>query len=178
MSAESNPNIYTPYSKSTAIWCSFWAFWTRLPTWFQFCSSHVGQSCLVLLGNLFIYPPAVLADLWQLPWGSWVHPGSPLWTWTLPAKMTLFQTLDFACVGCAKQSLVIPQNRGWVLSQWFRHTDRSLFCHASAAFQHNNMLRGNVGAWHWQIWSALYVTKETFVIWFFIGAFCQIVFVF
>lgn len=58
MSAESNPNIYTPYSKSTAIWCSFWAFWTRLPTWFQFCSSHVGQSCLVLLGNLFIYPPA------------------------------------------------------------------------------------------------------------------------
>lgn len=119
-----------------------------------------------------ISPRAVLADLWQLPWGSWVHPGSPLWTWTLPAKMTLFQTLDFACVGCAKQSLVIPQNRGWVLSQWFRHTDRSLFCHASAAFQHNNMLRGNVGAWHRQIWSALYVTKETFVIWFFIGAFC------
>lgn len=58
MSAESNPNIHTPYSESTAIWYSFWAIWTWLPTWFQFCSSHVGQSCLVLLGNLFIYPPA------------------------------------------------------------------------------------------------------------------------
>lgn len=134
MSGEFNPNIYTPDSISTAIWCSFWAIWTRLPTWFQFCSSHVGQSCLVLLGNLFIYPPAQPSltsdgshgaheyiqealcghERCLLRWHC-----STVWVWlvlSVPSNHSFFYRV-----------------RGWVLSQWFQHTDRSLFFFATQA---------------------------------------------
>lgn len=44
-------------------------------------------------------PCPVPADLWQLPWDSWVHPGSTLWTRMLRPKVTLFNSLGFVCVG-------------------------------------------------------------------------------
>lgn len=88
------------------IWCSFGCSEHGQTTWFPFGGLHAGQSCLFFYWKSCSYIPfPVLADLWQLPRGSWRHPGSTQRARTLFAETTAFWRFR-SCLRAAHRAFV------------------------------------------------------------------------
>jgi len=115
---ERKKSIYTPSASWSGV--HLMHFEHGQPTWFSLCSLHAGQSSLVLLGLLFMCPlPDPLAHLWQLPRGSWVHPGLSEHTDVTRRDDTreVVWQLGLCLHRHAMSLLAVAQNREGVLSR-------------------------------------------------------------